>query len=335
MDDINTLSPAACRQLFHELRIQQIELQIQNEELRRINSELETSKAEYLAFYNLSPVCYYTINSKGLFLDANLSAANLLGLNQTDLIGQPIYPFLSTADKIHFYYLQENLIKTGNAQSCGIRLIRRDGSEIFAHLTMSLFGPGDKSESTMLFLVIDNNEEKLTNQALFESEQRFNYVIDASQDGIWDWNITTGEVYFSPQWKRLLGYEANDVPPHVDFFFTVLHPEDINRVSQLLADHLAGLSEVKQDEVRLRTQSGEYRWFYDRGKIVAWDAAGCPSRMVGTITDITKLKNSERQTIVYAELARELNNANTLYEASRLIVKTANDLIGCDVLMTN
>lgn len=329
-DDINAMSPEACRHLLDELRIQQIELQIQNEELRQINLELETSKAEYKAFYNLTPDCYCTVSSNGVILDVNLSTTNLLGLKRTDLIGQPIGPFLSTTTKDLFYQLHENLLKSGNTQSCGIKLLRKDGSEIFAHLTMSLLRNSESSKSILHFLLIGNNEEKLAPQALFESEQRFNYVIDASQDGIWDWNIKTGEVYYSPQWKRLLGYEANDVPPHVDFFFTVIHPDDIDRVNQLLTDHLAGLSEIKQDEVRLRIKSGEYRWFYDRGKVVAWDAADSPSRMVGTITDITRLKNSERQSTVYAQLARELNNANTLYEASRLIVKAANEIIGWD-----
>ncbi|MCC6231585.1 MAG: PAS domain-containing protein, partial [Verrucomicrobiales bacterium] len=116
------------------------------------------------------------------------------------------------------------------------------------------------------------------------------YAMEAAQDGIWDWDIVTGEVYYSPRWARLLGYEPEEVPQRVEFFFQVLHPDDIAVVKQRVEDHLAGRTEVKQDEVRLRMKSGEYRWFYDRGKVVVRDEAGTPLRMVGTITDITARK---------------------------------------------
>lgn len=141
----------------------------------------------------------------------------------------------------------------------------------------------------------DLEERKLTEAALRESEARLSHALDATLDGLWDWNIETGAVHFSPQWARLLGYAPDEVPQRVEFFFTVLHPDDISRVQQVLEDHLQGRTPVKQDEVRLRHKSGHYLWFLDRGKVAERDSAGRPLRMVGTITDITTRRQLEEQ----------------------------------------
>jgi PAS domain S-box-containing protein len=117
--------------------------------------------------------------------------------------------------------------------------------------------------------------------------------LEATTDGVWDWDIPSGHVYFSPQWARLLGYEPEEVPQRVEFFYTLLLPEDIPRIRQIMEDHFAGKTPDKQDEVQLRTKSGEYRWFNDRGKVVTRDAKGAPLRMVGTITDITERKKAK------------------------------------------
>lgn len=114
------------------------------------------------------------------------------------------------------------------------------------------------------------------------------HALNATQDGLWDWDIATGVVHFSPQWKRLLGFAPDEVPARVEFFYTLIHPDDVERIKKVLDDHLSGRTPVKQDEIRLRAKSGEYRWFLDRGKVVERDAKGMPKRMVGIITDVTE-----------------------------------------------
>lgn len=143
---------------------------------------------------------------------------------------------------------------------------------------------------------------------LASSQERLSFALDATLDGLWDWNIPTGEVHFSPQWARLLGYSADEIPMRVEFFFTVLHPEDVPRVQKVLEDHLQGKTEVKQDEVRLKMKGGEYRWFLDRGKVVTRDAAGTPLRMVGTITDITARKRTEAALLASENELRLITN---------------------------
>lgn len=128
---------------------------------------------------------------------------------------------------------------------------------------------------------------------LAASEERLAYALDATLDGLWDWDISSGQVYFSPQWARLLGFSPEEILPRVEFFYSILHPDDHDSVRTAMEAHFAGRIPVKQGEVRLRTKSGEFRWFLDRGKVVVRDAEGEPLRMVGTITDITERKKTE------------------------------------------
>lgn len=126
------------------------------------------------------------------------------------------------------------------------------------------------------------------------SDERLTLAFEATRDGIWDWDVNSGQVFFSPQWARLLGFEPEEVEQHVSFFRDLIHPEDAEKVQTALNEHFQGSTPEKQLEVRLRTKSGDYKWFLDRGKVVQSDSSGKPSRMVGTITDITDRKKAER-----------------------------------------
>ena len=128
--------------------------------------------------------------------------------------------------------------------------------------------------------------------ALAESESRLALTLDATNDGVWDFDLQTGAVYLSPVWARLLGYAPGELIPSLETFWSVVHPDDAPRVQSVLDRHIRGELPAKELEVRLRMKSGEYRWFLDQGKVVERDAEGRPRRMLGTITDITVRKQA-------------------------------------------
>jgi PAS domain S-box-containing protein len=125
--------------------------------------------------------------------------------------------------------------------------------------------------------------------ALRESEERYSLAVLGSRDGLWDWNIITGKVYYSSRFKEMLGFEAfGDM---IETFVELIHGEDRALVDATLADHLERHAPFDV-EFRLRTGTGEHRWFCSRGQAL-WDAAGRAIRMAGCLSDITARKQSE------------------------------------------
>ncbi len=183
--------------------------------------------------------------------------------------------------------------RQGQDGSVQYRIVAKDGQERWVTDSFS-WERDENGEITSLNGVLSDVTDRIrTEEALRASEERFSYALDATKDGLWDCNLKTGEVYFSPQWERLLGFEPKEVPRRVEAFFALVHPDDVDRTKSVLEAHLKGLTPTKELEVRLRTKSGEYLWFNDRGKLVLRDEAGNPARIVGTITDITERKKAE------------------------------------------
>ena len=127
--------------------------------------------------------------------------------------------------------------------------------------------------------------------ALRISEERYALAAEGSHDGIWDWDVVTGQVYYSPRFMQLLGFEPGEADLGTEGYLARLHPDDLPRGLEALERHRQ--YRVPYDvDYRLRTKSGEYRWFHARGQTVR-GVDGEPLRMAGSITDITERKRAE------------------------------------------
>jgi len=142
-DTRETPSPDEALRMLHELRIHQIELEMQNEELRRTQTELEDARARYFDLYDLAPVGYFSISEKGLILEANLTAANLLGTARAILVGQPLSRFILPEDQDIYYRHHKQLLETGKAQACELRMARKDGAQFWAGFETTIAQNGD------------------------------------------------------------------------------------------------------------------------------------------------------------------------------------------------
>jgi len=128
--------------------------------------------------------------------------------------------------------------------------------------------------------------------AVRSSEERYAMASQAVQHGMWDWDVTTGSVFYSAQWKKSLGYDDGEIGSSPTEWLDRVHPEDRDELAALIAAQLAGSQTPMVLEHRVRTASGEYRWMMCRA-ITALDDAQCPARMVGVLVDITERKGLE------------------------------------------
>lgn len=132
-------------------------------------------------------------------------------------------------------------------------------------------------------------------EQLSESESRFRLALDASSNGVWDLNLQTGEVYFGENWHRSLGYVDKNEISDEHAFQSLLHPDDRERVLTLRDAHVRGETHHYEAEFRLRNKAGGWQWILSRGQAVVRDAQGKALRIIGTHTDITRLKEVETQ----------------------------------------
>lgn len=163
---------------------------------------------------------------------------------------------------------------------------------------------------------IDVTDRKRAEIALRESEARLQRVLDAANDGFWEWNVATGETMLSGRWAEMLGYDLADIEPTLHVWERLVHPDDLAGVWATVNPHLAGETPRFRTEYRMRAKNGEWRWISSRGKATARDAEGRPLRMSGTHTDVTEAKIAEQalraaleeKTILMKEIHHRVTN---------------------------
>ncbi|SMP67907.1 PAS domain S-box protein [Anoxynatronum buryatiense] len=141
----------------------------------------------------------------------------------------------------------------------------------------------------------DITREKQVQEALALSEERWQFALEGSDQGVWDWNMESGEVFYSSQYLRILGYQPGDLEGSYATFQRLVHPEDWEKLISDHEQHVAGEIPVVAMEYRMHCQDGRWKWVLSKGKVMQRDQNGTPLRMTGTINDITERKLAEEK----------------------------------------
>jgi PAS domain S-box-containing protein len=183
----------------------------------------------------------------------------------------------------------------------------------------------------------DITDRKKSENALKLSEERLKLALEAVDEGIWDWNLVTGEVYRSPRWFTMLGYNPDELDKQIKLTNGLIHPEDLPQMQQKLKAHLKGETPVYEAEIRLRTKSGEWKWILDRGKLVSRDSQGKAVRMAGTHLDITDRKKAEaelqqqyQQALLFKQITEEIRQSLKLEKILQTTVKEVQRILQAD-----
>ena len=164
---LETTTHDETKQLLHELRVHQIELEIQNEELRRAQEELDVSQARYFDLYDLAPVGYLTITDNNMIQEVNLAAATMFGVARSLLVNEGIRKILPKESQLIFYQYLKQCIEANSAQEWEMRLLRADGEQFWAHLQVT---PGQNGECWLI--INDISARKYAEEAKLILEQQ-------------------------------------------------------------------------------------------------------------------------------------------------------------------
>lgn len=160
-------------------------------------------------------------------------------------------------------------------------------------------------------------------KALHESLARWDFALEGAGNGVWDWNVVTGEVYYSPRWKETLGYEEHEIGTSLDERNQRIHPEDRECCRAEMDRHLGGETPVSSCEYRMLHKDGSYRWILGRAKVMERAPDGRPLRLIGTQTDITGNRQAEAEK---ARLQARLQQAQKMESLGLLAGGVAHDM---------
>jgi PAS domain S-box-containing protein len=293
MDLPDEISAEDARRLIHELRVHQIELEMQNDELRRSQIQLEESRMRYADLYDFAPVGYLTFNREGLIVGANLTAAKQLGKERARILETPFFLNVFGKDRDAFHLHLAKVFKTGERQTCEVRLASGIGEEFYARLD-SIFiedASGKGLARTSITDITDRKQAELEVQAKLAVEQEFHsfvkevgdyaiFMLDAAGCVV-NWNIGA---------EQIKGYRADEIiGRHHSCFYT---PEDNAREwpEQLL--HRAA-SEGRLEDEGWRARKDGSRFWANVVLTAVHDRDGSLRGFFKITRDITQRKQAE------------------------------------------
>ena len=186
----------------------------------------------------------------------------------------------------------------------------RHQERLYGYLTLSLdpIYINDKDELALLDEVAGDIAYALYNleieQNLIKQEERYRYVIEATNDGLWDWNLVTNGMYYSPRWKSMLGYSDDELDNVLETWQKLVHPDDIEKVTLDISLSHKNKTQYYRNIHRLKHKDGHWVWIEDRGKTL-FDENSKPVRMIGTHIDISEQRKLQEEIL---QSNRMLNN---------------------------
>jgi PAS domain S-box-containing protein len=139
----------------------------------------------------------------------------------------------------------------------------------------------------------DVTKQKHAEEKQLKAERRWKFALEGSGDGIWEYNFKTDKIFYSLQYKAMLGYTDEEFANEPDTWITLVHPDDVAKVTYVDDDYRASITESHSMEYRIRCKDGSYKWVLDRGQVISRNEDGSPEIIIGTHTDITRRKESE------------------------------------------
>ncbi len=255
------------------------------------SADRNRAQQERERFFNLALDMLCTVGPDEHFQQLNPAWETTLGWSRAELMARPFADFLHPDDRAETLS-ESRLILQGAGRRSGPPLENRyrckDGSYRWVSWTASLI----QGEQLIYGVGRDVTERKNAEVALRRSRDRFELAVRGSGDGLWDWDRETGESYYSPQWKSMIGYEDHEIAHDIAEWESRLHPDDRARALAALRSCTEGGETSYEVEYRFRHKDGSYRWILDRGVAVR-NAAGV-ARMAGSHTDITERKDMEQ-----------------------------------------
>jgi PAS domain S-box-containing protein len=254
---------------------------------------LRISEEKYRGLTEACPDAIVMSDLNGRVLFASRQTWGLLGLADSDeLVGQSVFGYVIENDRKRLAGNMSDLVGAGVRRNTEYTAIRKDGTGFPAEASSAVIRDATGQPKVVMSVIRDITERKRAEEALRQSQERYELAVRGAGVGIWDWDISTGKLYYSLRWKMLFGYDENDIGDSLEDWARLLHPDERDWILKFQEDFLAGASSTVSVEYRLRHKDGSYRWIVAHALVVR-DEQGRACRLVGSHGDITDRKRAE------------------------------------------
>lgn len=275
-------------------------------EKEKTNIELQHERDLLHSLMNNIPDTIYFKDKQARFTRVNKAQSKLLGIQNTeDAIGKTDFDFFDVKHAQDAFNDEQNIIKTGKPLVDKLEVIKNaEGETRYVSTTkVPIFDNNDRVIS-IVGATRDITEHKKIELALKDSEERFAFAMKASHDGLFDWNLETNEIYYSPMWKKILGYNDDELPNDFSVWETLTHPDDVKKSWEKLNEHIKGNTDRFEMEFKMKHKQGHWVPVLSRASAV-FNAEGKAIRMVGTHVDLTEIRTVEKQLIESERLLKQ------------------------------
>lgn len=300
--DTTTLDLHQVQHMLEELEIHQIELELQNEHLNTARAQLEQALNQSNELYDFSPVSSVQINTDGEITKLNLAAAQLLASERARLLGSRFGLYVAEAQRAQF-----------NAM---LARARAECEALTGELVLQINGLDPQPVQVKVvwtgvavgwqIALVDVAERRRMEAQLRASEERLTLALSAVGDGVWDWQVSTGEVLISEGYARLLGSPREALSKQITELMDYVDPEDKPQLTLMLQDCITGKKDRYYIRHHLQFKDGSRKWVLARGAVVLRSADGMALRMVGTLVDISHNKQAEADLAVAAQFQQAI-----------------------------
>jgi PAS domain S-box-containing protein len=268
-----------------------------NDITKRVNAEeaLKKKEVQYLTLFNSIDEGFCTVevifDADDTPVDYRFLEFNPAFEGQTGLIDAEgeLMRDLAPDNEEYWFQIYGKIALTGKP----LRFVK-EAKALNRWFDVYAFKIGDPEGHEVAILFNDITKRKKIEDDLKESEERYSLTVESVNEGVWEWNVPTGEAYFSPTYYKILGYDDEEFPASYESFRSLIHPDDVDSFEKELQHHIDN-AEGYSLELRLKTKDRKWRWIQTNGKVVETNEDGNPLRMLGTHTDITDRKQADEQ----------------------------------------
>lgn len=312
--DLQTLT------LLSTMAVDALELHAKSIEVYQLNSSLRISEQHFRSVFDQAGVGVSIANAHtGAFIETNKKYCEIVGYSLEELENIDLMSITHPDDRLEQQEMTEALY-SGRVTEYNIqkRYIRKDNSTVWVNITCTaLWAPGE-IPTEHIAIVQDVNDKKLAELALKVSEERWSFALDGSNQGVWDLNMVTNQIFLSPRCVEMLGYTEQQISTNMDAWTKLIHPDDLPCLVTARLSALNGESKSFENEHRKLAADGSWKWILVKGMVVERNERGSPLRVIGTYTDITEKKRIEAEVLRLAHYDTITNLPNRVLFLDRL-----------------